>query len=157
MKAKTACFIGHSEIWDDREWVTEALAAAVERHINKYAVTEFLVGNYGVFDRMAAATIKEAKTRYPHIHLCLMLPYRPELGRSLPDMEGYDNAVYPQEMEGVPLKLAIPRLNRLMVENANYAIAYVLHSWGGAATTLEYAQVRERKGLIYIENLAEKK
>lgn len=72
-------------------------------------------------------------------------------------MEGYDNAVYPLEMEGVPLKLAIPRLNRLMVQDAGYAIVYVLHSWGGAATTLEYAQVRQRKGLLHIENLAEKK
>lgn len=58
-------------------------------------------------------------------------------------------------MEGVPLKLAIPRLNRIMVEDANYAIAYVMHSQGGAATTLEHAQARERKGLIHIENLAD--
>lgn len=154
---KTCCFIGHSEIWGDRDELSRTLAAAVERHITKYGVTEFLVGNYGAFDRMAAATVKEAKTRHPGIHLYLMLPYRPEQGRPLPDMEGYDNAVYPLEIEGVPLKLAIPRLNRLMVEDAEYAIAYVLHSWGGAATTLEYAEVRQRKGLIQIENLAETK
>lgn len=51
--------------------------------------------------------------------------------------------------------MAIPRLNRIMVEDANYAIAYVMHSQGGAATTLEHAQARERKGLIHIENLAD--
>lgn len=157
MDAKTACFIGHSKIWGDRDELSHALAAAVERHITEYGVTEFLVGNYGAFDRTAAATVKKAKAQHPGIHLYLMLPYRPEQGRPLPDMEGYDNAIYPLEMEDVPLKLAIPRLNRLMVEDADYAIAYVLHSWGGAATTLEYAQVREQKGLIYIENLAEKK
>lgn len=151
--SKTCCFIGHSRV---RENIFQALTAAVERHITEYGVTDFLVGNYGQFDRMAAATVKEAKARHPGIRLYLMLPYRPELGRSLPDMEGYDNAVYPMEMEGVPLKLAIPRLNRLMVEDSNYAIAYVIQTWGGAATALEYAKVRERKGLIHIENLADK-
>ncbi len=150
---KVCCFIGHSEIWND---ISQALTDAVERHIAEYGVTDFLVGNYGQFDRMAAATVKRAKAQHPGIRLYLMLPYRPEQGRPLLDMEGFDNAVYPIEMERVPLKLAIPRLNRIMVEDANYVIAYVMHSWGGAATTLEYAQARERKGLIHIENLAGK-
>lgn len=150
---KVCCFIGHSEIWND---ISQALTDAVERHIAEYGVTDFLVGNYGQFDRMAAATVKRAKTQHPGIRLYLMLPYRPGQGRPLPDMEGFDNAVYPIEMERVPLKLAIPRLNRIMVEDANYVIAYVMHSWGGAATTLECAQTRERKGLIHIENLADK-
>lgn len=157
MKSKTCCFIGHSEIWEGRDELSQALAAAVEQRITECGVTEFLVGNYGAFDRMAAATVKAAKAKHPQIHLYLMLPYRPEQGRPLPDMEGYDNAVYPLEMEGVPLKLAIPRLNRLMVQDADYAIAYVRRPWGGAATTLEYAQVRQKKGMIQIENLAEKK
>ncbi len=128
----------------------------MERHITEHSVTDFLVGNYGAFDRMAAATVKEAKARYPGIHLFLMLPYRPKLGRPLPDREGYDNFVYPAKMEGVPLKLAIPRLNRMMVEDSGYAIAFVRHTWGGAATTLEYARAREQKGLMHIENLADK-
>lgn len=150
--SKPCCFIGHSEIWGD---ISQTLTIAVERHITEYGVTDFLVGNYGQFDRLAAAAVKEAKTRHPGIRLYLMLPYRPELGRHLPDREGYDNFIYPAEMEGVPLKLAIPRLNRMMIEDAGYVIAYVMHSWGGAATTLEYAQVRERKGLLQIENLAD--
>ncbi len=153
MNEKTCCFIGHSKICGD---ISEALTAAVERHITEHGVTDFLVGNYGAFDRMAAATVKEAKARHPGIRLYLMLPYRPERGRPLPDRGGYDNFVYPAEMEGVPLKLAIPRLNRMMVDDADYVIAYVRYTWGGAATTLEYAQVRERKGLIHIENLADK-
>lgn len=151
--SKTCCFIGHSKVWGD---ISQALTAAVERHITEYGVTDFLVGNYGQFDRMAAATVKAVKAKNPSIRLYLMLPYRPELGRSLPNIESYDNIVYPMEMEGVPLKLAIPRLNRLMVEDSNYVIAYVIHPWGGAATTLEHAQARERKGLIHIENLVDK-
>lgn len=150
---KTCCFIGHSEV---RREISLALTTAVERHIAEYGVTDFLVGNYGQFDRMAAAAVKGAKALHPGVRLYLMLPYHPELGRPLPNMDGYDNIVYPSEMEGVPRRLAIPRLNRILIEDSDYAIAYVTHSWGGAATTLEYAQTRERKGLIQIENLAGK-
>lgn len=155
MSEKTCCFIGHSRIWG-ATGLEPALADAVERHITEHGVTEFLVGNYGDFDRMAARTVKEAKTRHPGIHLYLMLPYRPEKGRPLPVREGYDNFVYPEEMEGVPLKLTIPRLNRIMVQDADYAIAYVTHYWGGAGTTLGYAQQRERQGKLTILNLGEK-
>lgn len=149
----SCCFVGHSEIWRD---ISQALTYAVERHITEYGVTDFYVGNYGQFDRMAAAAVKRAKVQHPGIRLYLMLPYHPELGRPLPDMDGYDIAVYPSEMEGIPHKLAIPRLNRITIQDSDYVIAYVTHSWGGAATTLEYAQVRERKGLIQIENLADR-
>lgn len=150
--SQTCCFAGHGEVWDN---ISQVLANAVERHIVEYGVTDFLVGNYGKFDRMSAAAVKAAKARHPGIRLYLMLPYRPELGRPLPDMEGYDNTVYPAELEGVPHRLAILRLNRMMIEDSDYMIAYVTHSWGGAATMLEYGQVKERKGQLKIENLAD--
>ncbi len=151
--SKTCCFIGHSHLYGAVS--QEQLAEAVERHIVEYGVTDFLVGNYGQFDFMSARAVKDAKARHPDIHLYLMLPYRPELGRPLPDREGFDNFVYPQEMEGVPHRFAIPWLNQLMVQDSDFAIAYVRFTWGGAYTTLEYAQRREKKGLIHIENLAD--
>jgi len=145
MKMKnTCCFIGHSQIYED---ISKPLADAVERHIAEYGVTDFLVGNYGAFDRMAATAVKAAKARHPGILLYLMLPYHPERGRSLPDREGYDGFVYPEEMEGVPFRRAIPRLNQLMVNDSDCAIVYVRYPFGGAATTLEYAR---RKGLTII-------
>ncbi len=69
MDTKTCCFIGHSEIQED---ISEALAAAVERHIVEYGVTDFLVGHYGMFDYLAAQAVKEAKSRHPNIRLYLM-------------------------------------------------------------------------------------
>ncbi len=131
--------------------LTMALVDAVERHITEYGVTDFLVGNYGAFDRMSARTVREAKTQHLGIHLHLMLPYRSEMGRPLPDQEGYDNFVYPEGIEDVLYKLAIPRLNRIMVRDS----AYVIHSWGGAATTLEFAARRQRMGKLIITNLGE--
>ena len=42
----------------------QALYAAVEQHIVEYGVTEFIVGHYGGFDRLAALAVKEAKRFY---------------------------------------------------------------------------------------------
>ncbi len=154
MSENICFFVGHS---DAGEAVYPALLEAVERHITEYGVTEFRVGNYGSFDRMAARAVREAKRQHPGVTLYLALPYLPGLGRPLPDMEGFDGSIYPEGMEAVPYKLAIPRLNRTMVQQADYVIAYVTHSWGGAAKTLEYAKVRERRGELRITNLGEEK
>lgn len=148
-------FIGHG---DTPQSVYPALADAVERHIAEYGVTEFRVGNYGCFDRMAARAVKAAKAKYPGVSLYLVIAYLPGTGgRPLPDMEGYDGSIYPEGLETVPYRLAIPRLNRMMVREADQVIAYVAHSWGGAAKTLEYAKVRERRGELTVTNLAAKK
>lgn len=153
-KNRTCCFFGHGKLYGDNSTLAKALAAAVEQHIIEYGVTDFLVGNYGDFDSMAAHAVKKSKIQHTGVRLFLMLPYLPEHGRPLPNMEGFDSSVYPEGMENVPYKLAIPRLNRLMVQQSSYAIGYVTHSWGGAAKTLEYAQVQERKGLLTILNLS---
>ncbi len=147
-------FIGHS---DAPQSVYPELVEAVERHIMEYGVTEFRVGNYGAFDRMAARAVKEAKASHPDVFLYLMLPYLPGTdGRLLPDMEGYDGSIYPEGLETVPYRLAIPRLNRMMVQEADYVIAYVTHSWGGAAKAMEYARTRERRGELTVCNLGGK-
>ncbi len=148
-------FIGHS---DAPQSIFPALADAVERHITEYGVTDLRVGNYGAFDHIAARAVKAAKAKHPDIALYLVIAYLPGTGgRPLPDMEDYDGSIYPEGLEAVPYRLAIPRLNRMMVREADHVIAYVTHSWGGAARTLEYATVRERRGELTITNLGEEK
>lgn len=149
---KRICFFaGHSSAPDS---VYPSLTDTVERHIAEYGVTEFRVGNYGSFDRMALRAVKDAKKRHENVSLYLILPYMPETGRPLPDLGDVDGTIYPQELDGVPYPFAIVRLNRLMVSDATHLIAYVKHSWGGAAKTLEYAQVRHKRGELTVTNLA---
>lgn len=71
---KSCFFIGHRETSAE---ILPALAEAVEQHIAEYGVTEFIVGNYGGFDRMAARAVIAAKARHPDITLSLLLPYHP--------------------------------------------------------------------------------
>ncbi len=155
MNGRICFFVGHG---DTPQSVYSALVSTVERHIMEFGVTEFRVGNYGAFDRMAAHAVKAAKVKHPGISLYLVIAYLPGTGgRPLPNMEGYDGSIYPEGLETVPYRLAIPRLNRMMVREANQVIAYVTHSWGGAAKTMEYARVRERRGELIITNLGEEK
>ena len=148
---KNCFFIGHG---NTPERIYPLLAEAVERHITEYDVTDFYVGHYGNFDRMAARAVKEAKKKYPYIQLILILPYHPaECPVEIP--EGFDDTYYPFTNERIPKRFAILKTNQFFVVASRYLISYVKHSWGGAAKTLEYARKRENRGFIQIENLAE--
>ena len=43
-----------------------------------------------------------------------------------------------------------------MVNDCDYLIAYAWHYLGGSGQIVEYARKREERGLIHVENLAEK-
>lgn len=145
-------FIGHREAGDE---LLPALTAAVERHITEYGVTNFMVGCYGNFDKLAARTVIDVKKRHPEVTLTMLLPYHP-FDRPTPTPKGFDGTFYPPGMETVPKRLAIVRANRYMTEHSSHLIAYAWHPASNARELVEYARSRERKGMIHIENLAEK-
>lgn len=130
------------------------LAEAVEHHITEYGVTDFFVGHYGNFDRMAAQTVKNAKKRYPEVRLMLVLPYHPAI-RPIEKPEGYDATYYPWEDERIPKRLAIVKTNRRMVDTCDYLIAHAWHHLGGSGQIVEYARKRESKSLIKVTNLSQ--
>ena len=147
----TCCFAGHR---DPPGWVRAALTEAVIDHIDRLGVTEFLVDDYGGFDRMARAVVAKLRRARPEVGLHLMLAYLPEPGTRI-DVTGCSDSILPDGQELVPRRAAIPHLNRLMVEASDHMIAYVSHISGGAYKTLEYARQRERRGLLHITNLGE--
>ena len=143
---KRCFFIGHRETGEE---ILSALTAAVERHITKYGVTEFVVGGYGGFDHMAAKAVIAAKAQHRQITLTLLLPYHPaEHPVSLPS--GFDDTLYPTGMERVPRRLAIVQANRYMVNHSDYLIAYVWHPASNTRKLLEYAQKRAQRGLMMV-------
>ena len=140
MGGKSCFFIGHREASEE---IYPALYAAVEQHILEYGVTEFIVGHYGGFYRLAGLAVKAAKHLYPDVKLILLLPYHPaEQPISTPD--GFDSTFYPPGMEGVPRKAAIIRANRYVVDHVDYLIAYVWHPASSARELVEYARKRLR-------------
>ena len=145
-------FIGHREAGDE---LLPALTAAVERHITEYGVTSFMVGRYGNFDKMAARVVIDAKKRHPEVTLTLLLPYHP-FDRPIPVPVGFDGTFYPPGMETVPKRAAIIKANYYMADHSSHLIAYAWHPASNARDLVEYAQTREKKGKIHIENLAGK-
>lgn len=147
---KSCFFIGHRESSIE---ILPALTEAVERHIVDFGVTEFIVGQYGGFDRMAAKAVITAKELYPEITLSMLIPYHPE-ERPVELPDGFDNTFYPWGMEKVPRRIAIVRANRYVVDHVDYLIAYVWHPASNARDLLEYAQKREQRNLISVTVLA---
>ena len=145
-----SCFlIGHREAsWE----ILPALTAAIELHIMQHGVTEFFVGQYGNFDRIAARAVIAAKEHHPGISLVLLLPYHPAQ-RPVDLPPGFDSSYYPFGLEQVPYRFAIVQANRIMVQQADFLIAYAWHPASNARNLLEYAQKREKQGLIQITTL----
>lgn len=88
---KTCFFMGHR----DAPYQVEALLRERVVHaITQYSVSDFVVGLYGNFDRMAAQAVRIAKKRYPFVTLTLLRPYHPaQRPISLP--AGFDASLYP--------------------------------------------------------------
>ena len=119
---KTCFLIGHRDApFMIREKLEKAIAAA----ITEYGVTEFVVGQYGAFDRMAASCLVEAKKAHPEIRLVLLLPYHPS-ERAVVLPAGFDGRFYPPGMESVPRRLAIVRANEYMAKHCDLLIGYAV-------------------------------
>lgn len=148
MNNKTCFFIGsrHSS-----SAITEQLVEVIEKHIIEYGVTTFTVGHYGNFDSLVISVLKEMKKKYTDIELYLLCPYALNQKREAP--EGFDGTFYPEGLETVPFRLAIVQANRYMVKNSDYLIAHP--GIGNSRKIVEYAQRREKKGLIKVTLLQE--
>ena len=137
-------FCGHREIaqtTEVEEWLQTVIRGLIEQ-----GATTFYLGGYGAFDGLAASVLRKEKKNHPWIERILVLAYLN--GRQ--DAVGYDGSVYP-ELEKIPRRFAILHRNRWMVQSADVVVAYVLHDWGGAATTLRYAKQKRKRIISYSE------
>lgn len=135
-------FCGHRDVSRPdtvRGWLTDCVEALIQE-----GATKFYLGGYGHFDRMAASVVWAMKNKYPTICSVLVIPY---LNRAA-DVSHYDYTTYPP-LENVPKRFAISRRNQWMVQEADVVVAYVCHSWGGAAATLEYARKKKKRLILY--------
>lgn len=138
----TATFLGHKDLADTehvRKWLQETVTTLIQR-----GVKQFLLGGYGSFDNLAARVVKDLQEDFPHIESYLVIPY---IDRDF-NKKLYDNSIYPP-LETVPKRFAISKRNEWMIEESDVVVAYVLHGWGGAATTLEYAQRKQKEVIQY--------
>ena len=149
MNRKSCFFIGHRDTSED---LYPALLAEVERHIIELGVTEFVVGHYGKFDRLAARAVIAAKEVHPNVSLILLLPYHPA-EQLIKTPNGFDNSYYPPNMEKTPHRFAIIQGNRYMIDHVEYLIAYIRYLASNTGNFIAYAETREKMGKIKITKL----
>ena len=145
---KVCFFMGNH---DTPEAIWPYLVESVQRHAEEYGVDEFVVGNRGMFDQLAARAVQIQKRRTPNISLVLLLAYH-DRKRSLTPPPGYDLAFYPPGLEQVEPRMAIVHANQYMVDRAHYLIAYSARP-GNTRRLLDYA-LKRRGTQLQVENLA---
>lgn len=100
----------------------------------------FYLGGYGVFDSIAHSCCKKYQRIHTSAKLYFITPYIDKVYLKNREIliDDCDGTIYP-EIENTPRRYAILARNKWIVEKADLIIAYVNHSWGGAAKTLNYA------------------
>lgn len=136
-------FFGHRDAPSSME---DTLKEAIIRLIEQEKVDLFYVGNQGKFDAMVRRVLKTLQGEYPHIRYAVVLAYMP----TEKDKEKeFSDTLFPDGLETVPRRAAIVARNRWMIEKAQYVIAYVNVSYGGAADAVALAE-KKGKAVIHI-------
>ena len=130
----TVCFFGHK---DTPETVRSFLEQEIEGLIARGAVC-FLVGNQGRFDGMVLGCLRRMVKEHPGITYKVVLAYMPKPGEF-----AFGETMLPEGQELVHPRYAIAHRNRWMAEEADAAVVYVSHNWGGAA---KYADLMKKRG-----------
>ncbi len=134
-------FFGHRDCPDS---IKLTLQSQIEDLITNHGVDLFYVGNQGQFDALVRRVLKELTGKYPHINYAVVLAYMPREGAEPAD---YADTMLPEGIEKVPPRFAIAWRNKWLLSQSEYIVAYVTHSWGGAAQFVEKAK-KQRKTVI---------
>lgn len=142
-------FAGHWEVYSRN--VESSIEFAIESILKKDNSFVFYSGDMGEFDKMCSAAVRTAKRRHPELDIKLMvvLPYMMAKINTDKDFYKnlYDDIIIPMELSDAHYKSAITKRNRWIIDRSDFLIAYVYRDFGGAYTTLKYAN-RMNKEII---------
>ena len=147
-------FCGHGDFLRSEEYERKLFDFLREKVGDGAA--EFYLGGYGGFDCFAYDCCKAYQKTNPKVSLVLVTPYiHLEYQRNYlrEQAKKYDDILYP-EIEDKPKRYAIVYRNRYMMERADYVVAYITRTWGGAYTTYQYAK-RKGKEIFDLANFEE--
>ena len=143
----TCTFFGHHECPD---FIKVKLREVLIDLITNHNVDMFYVGNQGRFDAIVRGVLRELKKEYPQmrINYAVVLAYIPGKQNEYDD---YTDTMLPEGIESVHPRYAISWRNNWMLQQSDYVVTYITHSWGGAAQYAAKA-ARQRKSVV---NLAD--
>ena len=138
------CFFGHRDAPDG---LTEHLLPLLSCLIDE-GIDSFLVGNQGSFDSTVLHTLRLLKEKHPHITYSVVLAYMPGVKDEWSAYEPMET-LYPEGLDSVHPRYAISWRNKWMLNQSEYVVTYITHSWGGASQFAEMAE-RQKKHIIKI-------
>ena len=119
-------FFGHK---DTPKEIEPTLRSTLIELIENKNVSVFYVGNNGNFDTLVRRQLEDLSQTYP-ITYSVVLAYLPT------EKNKYDNltnTIYPEGLETVPKRFAIPWRNKWMIQQSDVVVTYVTRNFGGAA------------------------
>lgn len=136
-----ACtFFGHRDCPGD---LKPPLKYVILDLIATHGVDMFYVGHQGGFDDLVRGVLRELEQEYSEVRYAVVLAYTPS-GRPAADTA---DTMLPEGIELVHPRYAISWRNNWMLQQSDFVIAYVAHSWGGAARYVQKA-IRSGKTVI---------
>ena len=149
-------FIGHRSLHDCKE-LSESIKRTITENIDGQEKVLFFCGGYGGFDDLCARVCHIIKKERGNCEVVFVTPYmtegQQEKTKQWMQLGIYDSVIYPP-LEKVPLKFAINKRNEWMIDQSDFIIAYVKHSFGGAYQSLSYAH-RKKKRVINLNDAIE--
>lgn len=137
-----ACtFFGHRDCPDGLKY---SLRSVIIDLIINHGVDMFYVGHQGGFDRLVRSVLREITQEYPWAHCAVVLAYMPSEDFDPGDAS---DTMLPEGIELVHPRYAISWRNNWMLRQSDFVVAYVAHSWGGAAQYMKKA-IRSGKTVI---------
>lgn len=113
--------------------------------ITNHNVDMFYVGHQGQFDAIVHSTLRELKKEYPQINYAAVLAYMP--GKKT-EYDDFSDTMLPEGIESVHPRYAISWRNNWMLQQSDYVITYIIHSWGGA---VQFSAKAKKQGKIVFD------
>ena len=138
-------FFGHRDCPDS---IRPKLRSVLINLIENQQADTFYVGRQGSFDALVYATLRELAAEYPHIRYAAVLERLS--GKNTDD---FTETLFPGAMENVPPRFAIDRRNNWMLQQADFVVVYVTHTWAAPQSSLGKQKNKEKlSSTLRIEN-----
>lgn len=131
-------FFGHREC---PETIKPKLREVLIDLITNHHVDMFYVGNQGQFDTIVRSTLRGLNKEYPQINYAVVLAYMPSEKTQCDD---YSDTMLPEGIESIHPRYAISWRNNWMLQQSDYVVTYITHSWGGAAQYAKKAKTQKK-------------
>lgn len=146
-------FIGHRSL-EDPETITRQIDQWVTLLAASQKPLRFLNGGMGNFDQLCSQAVDRLKQSHPELSIehWLVIPYI--TGAFRQDEKNlrkiYDKIITPTCLKDLPNQHALPVRNQWMINQSDYALAYITHPSGGAWQTFQFALQQPHISVVQI-------